>query len=34
MLDTTLGNVGRPMAVLFIEDKPQLVERDGEHGGR
>ena len=30
MLDTTSANLGRPMAVLFIEDKPQLVERDGE----
>ena len=29
MLDTTSANLGRPMAVLFIEDKPQLVERDG-----
>jgi preprotein translocase subunit SecD len=30
MLDTTSANLGRQMAVLFIEDKPQLVERDGE----
>jgi preprotein translocase subunit SecD len=30
MLDTTAANLGRPMAVLFIEDKPQLVERDGQ----
>jgi preprotein translocase subunit SecD len=30
MLDTTSSNLGRPMAVLFIEDKPQLVERDGK----
>jgi preprotein translocase subunit SecD len=30
MLDTTINNVGRLMAVLFIEDKPQLVERDGK----
>jgi preprotein translocase subunit SecD len=31
MLDTTLNNVGRPMAVLFIEDKPgPPVERDGK----
>jgi preprotein translocase subunit SecD len=30
MLDTTSANLGRPMAVLFIEDKPQLVERDGQ----
>jgi preprotein translocase subunit SecD len=29
MLDTTLNNVGNRMAVLFIEDRPQLVERDG-----
>jgi preprotein translocase subunit SecD len=30
MLDTTSANLGRPMAVLYIEEKPQLVERDGE----
>ena len=30
MLDTTVNNLGRLMAVLFIEDRPQLVERDGE----
>jgi preprotein translocase subunit SecD len=30
MLDTTTQNLGRPMAVLFIEDKPKLVERDGQ----
>ena len=30
MLDTTSSNLGRPMAVLFIEDKPQLVEVDGK----
>ena len=30
MLDTTTQNLGRPMAVLFIEDKPKLVERNGE----
>jgi preprotein translocase subunit SecD len=31
MLDTTLNNVGRQMAVLFIEDRPgPLVERNGE----
>jgi preprotein translocase subunit SecD len=29
MLDTTVENVGRLMAVLYIEDRPQLVERDG-----
>jgi preprotein translocase subunit SecD len=30
MLDTTSTSLGRPMAVLFIEEKPQLVERDGK----
>ncbi|HVY66532.1 MAG TPA: protein translocase subunit SecD [Gammaproteobacteria bacterium] len=30
MLDTTINNLGRNMAVLFIEDQPQLVERDGK----
>ena len=30
MLDTTINNLGRNMAVLFIEDQPQLVERDGQ----
>jgi preprotein translocase subunit SecD len=31
MLETTLNNVGKPMAVLFIEDKPGApVERDGK----
>jgi preprotein translocase subunit SecD len=30
MLDTTSGNLGRPMGVLFIEEKPELVERDGK----
>src|SRR6185295_4726611 len=30
MLDTTINNMGRLMAVLFIEDQPQLVERDGK----
>ena len=29
MLDTTVENVGRLMAVLYIEDRPVLVERDG-----
>ena len=29
MLDTTVENLGKPMAVLFIEDRPQMVERDG-----
>ena len=30
MLDTTINNVGKLMAVLYIEDRPQMVERDGE----
>ncbi len=30
MLDTTSANVGKPMGVLFIEEKPKLVERDGK----
>jgi preprotein translocase subunit SecD len=30
MLDTTVNNVGRLMAVLYIEDRPQMVERDGQ----
>jgi preprotein translocase subunit SecD len=30
MLETTQANVGRPMAVLFIEERPRLIERDGE----
>jgi preprotein translocase subunit SecD len=30
MLDTTSANLGKPMGVLFIEDKPQLVEKDGK----
>ncbi|HET7925219.1 MAG TPA: protein translocase subunit SecD, partial [Rhodanobacteraceae bacterium] len=31
MLDTTINNIGKPMAVLFIETKPgPLVERDGK----
>jgi preprotein translocase subunit SecD len=30
MLDTTIANVGKNIAVLYIEDKPQLVERDGK----
>lgn len=30
MLDTTSANVGKPMAVLYIEEKPKLVERDGK----
>jgi preprotein translocase subunit SecD len=30
MLDTTSKNVGKPMGVLFIEEKPKLVEKDGK----
>ena len=30
MLDTTTKNLGRLMSVLFIEDKPKLVERNGQ----
>jgi preprotein translocase subunit SecD len=30
MLDTTSTNVGKPMGVLFIEEKPKLVEKDGK----
>ena len=30
MLDTTINNMGRLMAVLFIEDQPTLVEKNGE----
>jgi len=30
MLETTQANLRRSMAVLFIEEKPELVERDGE----
>jgi preprotein translocase subunit SecD len=30
MLDTTVNNLGRQMAVLYIESRPQMVERDGE----
>jgi len=30
MLDTTQANLNRPMAILFIEEKPEIVERDGE----
>jgi preprotein translocase subunit SecD len=29
MLDTTIDNLGKLMAVLFIEDQLQMVERDG-----
>jgi preprotein translocase subunit SecD len=30
MLNATIDNVGRQLAVLFIEDRPQLIERNGE----
>jgi len=30
MLDATIDNVGRNLAVLFVEDVPQMIERDGE----
>jgi preprotein translocase subunit SecD len=30
MLDNTSKNLGRPMAVLFIEQNPKIVERNGE----
>ena len=31
MLDTTINNIGKPMAVLFIETKPgPMIERDGK----
>ena len=30
MLDATIDNVGRNLAVLFVEDRPQFIERDGE----
>jgi preprotein translocase subunit SecD len=31
MLDTTINNLGKPMAVLFIETKPgPMIERDGK----
>jgi preprotein translocase subunit SecD len=30
MLDATQANLNRPMAVLFIEEKPELIERNGE----
>jgi preprotein translocase subunit SecD len=30
MLDTTVNNLGQMMAVLFIEERPQMIERDGE----
>jgi len=30
MLEATQANLSRPMGVLYIEEKPELVERDGE----
>ena len=30
MFDATVNNVGRNLAVLYIEDRPTFVERDGE----
>ncbi len=30
MLDTTQKNLGKPMAVVFVEQKREMVERDGE----
>ena len=30
MLDTTVNNLGQQMGVLFIEDRPQMIERNGE----
>ena len=30
MLETTQANLNRPMSVLYIEEKPELIERDGE----
>jgi preprotein translocase subunit SecD len=30
MLETTQANLNRPMAVLFIDEKPKFVERNGE----
>jgi preprotein translocase subunit SecD len=30
MLDTTINNLGRLMAVLYIEYKPQVIEKDGK----
>ncbi|MYJ96466.1 MAG: protein translocase subunit SecD, partial [Proteobacteria bacterium] len=30
MLETTQANLNRPMAVLYVEEKPELLERDGE----
>ena len=30
MLETTQANLNRPMGILYIEEKPEIVERDGE----
>jgi preprotein translocase subunit SecD len=30
MLETTQANLNRPMAVLYVEEKPELVERNGQ----
>lgn len=30
MLETTQANLNRPMAILYIEEKPEIEERDGE----
>ncbi len=30
MLETTQANLNRPMGILYIEDKPEIVVRDGE----
>lgn len=30
MLEATQANLNRPMAILYIEEKPELIERDGE----
>ena len=30
MLDATIDNVGRNLAVLYVEDRPTWIERDGE----
>ena len=30
MLETTQANLNRPMAVLYIEEKPEIVNQDGE----
>jgi len=30
MLETTQANLNRPMGILYIEEKPEIIERDGE----